>query len=158
MALDDKQDEATLPRIPFCDYIQQGICAVRRRRNGIRPYPGGGFGLDKGKCVHGKHSAENAGHPDGGPLEKVSEENRETTKKHGVTISPAQIFAPEHELKREKKHHQNLRDNPVRLVGTSHKKARPAGDTQPPQRSGCPYIGQAGQGLKTELPLRYGGR
>ncbi len=57
-------------------------------------------------------------------LKKVSEENRETTKKHGGTISPVQISAPEHELKRVEKHHQNLRDSPVRLVGASHKKAR----------------------------------
>ena len=57
-------------------------------------------------------------------LKKVSEENRETTKKHGGTISPVQISAPEHELKRVEKHHQNLRDSPVQLVGASHKKAR----------------------------------
>ena len=40
------------------------------------------------------------------------------------TVSPAQISAPEHELKRVEKHHQNLRDSPVRLAGASHKKAR----------------------------------
>ena len=57
-------------------------------------------------------------------LKKVSEENGETTKKHGGTKSPIQISAPEHELKRTEKHHQNLRDSPVRLVGASHKKAR----------------------------------
>jgi len=57
-------------------------------------------------------------------LKKVTEENRETTKKQGGTISPVQISAPEHELKRVEKHHQNLRDSPVRLVGASHKKAR----------------------------------
>ncbi len=57
-------------------------------------------------------------------LKKVSEENRETTKKHGGNISPVQISAPEHELKRVEKHHQNLKDSPVRLVGASHKKAR----------------------------------
>ena len=57
-------------------------------------------------------------------LKKVSEENRETIKKHEGTISPVQISAPEHELKRVEKHHQNLMDSPVRLVGAFHKKAR----------------------------------
>src|SRR5680860_859119 len=33
-------------------------------------------------------------------LKKVSEENREITKKHGGSISPAHISAPVHELKR----------------------------------------------------------
>ncbi len=57
-------------------------------------------------------------------LKKVSEENGETTKKHVGTVSLSYISAPEHELKRTEKHHQNLRDNPVRLAGASHKKAR----------------------------------
>lgn len=57
-------------------------------------------------------------------LKKVSEENQETTKKHVGTVSPAQISAPEHELKRVGKHHRNLRDSPVRPFGASHKKAR----------------------------------
>lgn len=57
-------------------------------------------------------------------LKKVSEENAETTKKQAGTASPAHISAPEHELKRMEKHHQNLRDSPVQLVGASHKKAR----------------------------------
>jgi len=57
-------------------------------------------------------------------LKKVSEENRETTKKHGGTVSRTQISAPEHELKRVEKHHRNLRDSPVRPAGASHKKAR----------------------------------
>tara|TARA_R110001583_G_scaffold189114_1_gene351773 strand:- start:8 stop:298 length:291 start_codon:yes stop_codon:yes gene_type:complete len=70
MAFNDKQDEATLPRIPFSDLVQQGIHPVRRQRDGIRTHPSGGFGPDKGKCVHGKRSTENAGHPYGGPLEK----------------------------------------------------------------------------------------
>ena len=61
-------------------------------------------------------------------LKKVSEENRETTKNHGGTISPVQISAPEHELKRVEKHHQNLKDGPVRPVGASHKKARLLGN------------------------------
>jgi transposase len=50
-------------------------------------------------------------------LKKVSEENVRT-------VSPESISAPEHELKRVEKHHQNLRESPVRLVGASHKKAR----------------------------------
>ncbi len=57
-------------------------------------------------------------------LKKVSEENGEAAKKHGETVSPAHVSAPSHELKRVEKHHQNLRDSPVRLVGASHKKAR----------------------------------
>ena len=61
-------------------------------------------------------------------LKKVSEENREITKKHGGSISPVQISAPAHELKRVEKHHRNLRDSPVRLVGAAHKKARLPGN------------------------------
>lgn len=57
-------------------------------------------------------------------LKKVSEENRETTKKHGGTESPANVSAPAHELKRVEKHHQKLRNNPVGSVGASHKKAQ----------------------------------
>jgi len=57
-------------------------------------------------------------------LKKVSEENRETAKKHLGTVSPARVSAPEHELKRVEKHHRNLRDSPVRPAGASHKKAR----------------------------------
>ena len=57
-------------------------------------------------------------------LKKVSEENGETTKKHGGTISHVQISAPEHELKRVEKHHRNLQESPVRPAGATHKKAR----------------------------------
>ncbi|MBU3024081.1 transposase [Zobellia galactanivorans] len=57
-------------------------------------------------------------------LKKVSEENRETTKKHVVTVSPAHVSAPAHELKRVGKHHQNLWISPVRPAGASRKKAR----------------------------------
>jgi transposase len=57
-------------------------------------------------------------------LKKVSEENGEITKKRAGTVSPARVSAPVHELKRVEKHHQNLRDSPVRLTGASHKKAR----------------------------------
>ena len=57
-------------------------------------------------------------------LKKVSEENGETTKKRAGNVSPARVSAPVHELKRVEKHHQNLRDSPVRLAGASHKKAR----------------------------------
>jgi len=57
-------------------------------------------------------------------LKKVSEENRGTTKKDGRIVSPAQVSAPVHELKRVEKHHRNLRNSPVRPAGASHKKAR----------------------------------
>lgn len=57
-------------------------------------------------------------------LKKVSEENGETTKKRVGTVSQARVSAPVHELKRTEKHHQNLRDSPVRPAGASHKKAR----------------------------------
>ncbi|WP_211341866.1 transposase [Ulvibacterium marinum] len=57
-------------------------------------------------------------------LKKVSEENGATGQRQAKIVSPAHISAPEHELKRVEKHHQNLREGPVQLVGTSHKKAR----------------------------------
>ena len=60
----------TLPGTPFCDFVQQGIRTVRRQRDGIRTHPSVGFGPDKGERVHGKRSAENAGHPHGRPLEE----------------------------------------------------------------------------------------
>jgi len=50
-------------------------------------------------------------------LKKVSEEN-------GGTVSPTHVSAPEHELKRVEKHHENLRYSPVRPADASHKKAR----------------------------------
>ncbi|MGB3144895.1 MAG: transposase [Maribacter sp.] len=56
-------------------------------------------------------------------MRKVSEENPGTAKRDGKSVSPVKISAPEHELKRVEKHHQNLRDSPVRLAGASHKKA-----------------------------------
>ncbi|MBS9464414.1 transposase, partial [Flagellimonas sp. 389] len=60
----------------------------------------------------------------GNHLKKASEENGGTVKKDGSAVSPARISAPEHELKRVEKHHQNLRESTVRPVGGSHKKAR----------------------------------
>ncbi|MFS4467497.1 transposase [Maribacter sp. 2210JD10-5] len=57
-------------------------------------------------------------------LKKVSEENGANGQKQAKTVSPAHITAPEHELKRVEKHHRNLREGPVRLVGGFHKKAR----------------------------------
>ena len=60
----------------------------------------------------------------GDHLKKVSEENVGTKESQAKTISPAHISAPEHELKRVEKHHRNLRDSPVRLMGASHKRAR----------------------------------
>ncbi|WP_422080522.1 IS1182 family transposase [Ulvibacterium sp.] len=57
-------------------------------------------------------------------LKKVSEENGATGQKQAKTASPAHISAPEHELKRVEKHHRNLREGPVQLMGASHKKAR----------------------------------
>ena len=44
-------------------------------------------------------------------LKKVVEENQEVKKKIDPTSSEAHITAPEHQLRRIKKHHQNLRDN-----------------------------------------------
>ena len=44
-------------------------------------------------------------------LKKVVEENQEVKKKINPTSSAAHITAPEHQLRRIKKHHQNLRDN-----------------------------------------------
>ncbi len=44
-------------------------------------------------------------------LKKVEEENQEVKKKIDPTSSAAHITAPEHQLRRVKKHHQNLRDN-----------------------------------------------
>lgn len=46
-------------------------------------------------------------------LKKVSEENRETTKKYDGTLPPVEVTAPEHQLKRVEKHQQRLRDKPV---------------------------------------------
>ncbi|MFS4493510.1 IS1182 family transposase [Maribacter sp. 2308TA10-17] len=60
----------------------------------------------------------------GDHLKKVSEENGGTAKEDERTASPSRISAPEHELKRVEKHHRNLRDSPVQLMGASHKKAR----------------------------------
>ncbi len=57
-------------------------------------------------------------------LKKVSEENGATEQRQGKIDSPAHISAPEHELKRMEKHHQNLRESPVRPSGASHKRAR----------------------------------
>ena len=48
MAFNDKPDEATLPGIPFCDFVQQGIQPVRRQRDGIRTHSSSGYGPDKG--------------------------------------------------------------------------------------------------------------
>ncbi len=124
MAFEDKQDEATLPGIPVRNIVQQGIRPVRRQRDGVRTYPGSGLGPDKGERVHGKRSAENAGRPYGGPLEKGVGRKWGNTKKYRRTVSPAHISAPAHELKRTEKHHRNLRDSPVRPAGASHKKAR----------------------------------
>ncbi len=62
--------------------------------------------------------------PIDGHLKKVLEENGGTMQRHGRTASPEHISAPEHQLKRVEKHHQNLRDSSVRLVGASHKRAR----------------------------------
>ncbi|RKN77015.1 hypothetical protein [Ulvibacterium marinum] len=61
-------------------------------------------------------------------LKKVSEENGATEQRRAKTVSPAHITAPEHELKRVEKHHRNLREGPVQLVGASHKKARLPGN------------------------------
>lgn len=56
-------------------------------------------------------------------LKKVEEENQEV-KKDNDPPSSGQITAPEHELSRVKKRHQNLLDNPVGAPGASHEKAQ----------------------------------
>ena len=56
-------------------------------------------------------------------LKKVEEENQEV-KKNNDPPSSGQITAPEHELSRVKKRHQNLLDNPVGAPGASHEKAQ----------------------------------
>ena len=62
--------------------------------------------------------------PMGDHLKKVLEENGAAEQSQSKTVSPAHITAPEHELKRVEKHHRNLKDSPVRLMGASHKRAR----------------------------------
>jgi transposase len=56
-------------------------------------------------------------------LKKVGEENQEVEKKNDPPGS-VQITAPEHELSRVKKRHQNLLDNPIGAPGASHEKAQ----------------------------------
>jgi len=56
-------------------------------------------------------------------LKKVEEENQDV-KKNNDPPSSVQITAPEHELSRVKKRHQNLLDNPVGAPGASHEKAQ----------------------------------
>jgi transposase len=56
-------------------------------------------------------------------LEQVEKENREAGKKNNKTKT-VYISAPEHQLKRVEKHHQNLRANPVGSPGSSHEKAQ----------------------------------
>jgi transposase len=58
-----------------------------------------------------------------GHLKKVEEENQEVKKKNDPPSSPY-ITAPEHQLRRVKKHQQNLIDNPVGSPGASHEKAQ----------------------------------
>ncbi|MGY4385038.1 hypothetical protein ACVWYN_002074 [Pedobacter sp. UYP24] len=54
----------------------------------------------------------------------MSEENQETTKDHDETLAPVKVTAPEHELNRVEKHHQNLRDNRVGAPGALHEKSQ----------------------------------
>lgn len=56
-------------------------------------------------------------------LKKVGEENEEVKKKNDPPSS-AHITAPEHHLRRVKKHQQNLIDNRVGAPGASHEKAQ----------------------------------
>lgn len=56
-------------------------------------------------------------------LKKVEEENQELQTKN-YTQPTASITAPEHQLRRVKKHHQNLLDNPVGGPGAAHEKAQ----------------------------------
>ncbi|EOR94227.1 hypothetical protein ADIARSV_2643 [Arcticibacter svalbardensis MN12-7] len=57
-------------------------------------------------------------------FKKVEEENQEVKKKNDPASSPAYITAPEHQLRRVKKHQQNLIDNRVGAPGASHEKAQ----------------------------------
>jgi hypothetical protein len=54
----------------------------------------------------------------------VDKENREAKNKNNKTKKTVHISAPDHQLKRAEKHHQNLRDNPVGSPGASHEKAQ----------------------------------
>ncbi len=56
-------------------------------------------------------------------LKKVEEENQGGKKKNDPPTS-VQITAPEHQLRRVKKHHQNLLDNPVGGPGAANEKAQ----------------------------------
>jgi transposase len=58
------------PETLFRETVRQGIRPLRRQRDGVRPYPGGGFGPDKGEHVHGKRGAENTGKLHRQPLEE----------------------------------------------------------------------------------------
>jgi transposase len=57
-------------------------------------------------------------------LKKVEEENGEVKKKNDPPSTAAYITAPEHHLRRVKKHQQNLLDNPVGSPGAAHEKAQ----------------------------------
>jgi transposase len=57
-------------------------------------------------------------------LKKVEEENGEAKKKNDPPSTAAYITAPEHHLRRVKKHQQNLLDNPVGAPGAAHEKAQ----------------------------------
>jgi hypothetical protein len=56
-------------------------------------------------------------------LKKVEEENGEPKKKNDPPFSAVYITAPEHHLRRLKKHQKNLLDNPVGALAASHEKA-----------------------------------
>lgn len=56
-------------------------------------------------------------------LKKVEDENQEGKKKNDPPTL-VQITATEHQLRRVKKHHQKLLDNPVGAPGASHEKAQ----------------------------------
>lgn len=121
MALDDQQDEATLPGIPFRDIVQQGICPASRQRDGSGHTQAVDSAPIKANASMESVVPKMPATSMDDHLKKVSEENRETTKNTGDRV-PAQISAPEHELKRVEKHHRNLRDSPVRPAGAYHKK------------------------------------
>lgn len=57
-------------------------------------------------------------------MKKVEEENGEAKKKNDPPSTAAYITAPEHHLRRVKKHQQNLLDNPVGAPGAAHEKAQ----------------------------------
>jgi hypothetical protein len=79
--------------------------------NGFWPYSGGRFSAVKANASMESVVLKTPANSIDNHLKKVVEENQEVKKKIDSTSSAALITAPEHQLRRVKKHHQNLRDN-----------------------------------------------